>query len=62
MSGKRAQVRCGSDAETAPLAEEVKSLRIEITALQAVIDELRAVIRAESAKVIDLPNPMRRAN
>jgi hypothetical protein len=37
-------------------------LRIEITALQAVIDELRAVIRAESTKVIDLPNPMRRAN
>jgi hypothetical protein len=44
------------------LAEEVRSLRIEITALQAVIDELRAVIRAESTKVIDLPNPMRRAN
>jgi hypothetical protein len=50
------------EAMQGQLAEEVKSLRIEITALQAVIDELRAVILAESAKVIDLPNLMRRAN
>jgi hypothetical protein len=50
------------EAMEGQLAEEVRSLRIEITALQAVIDELRAVILAESAKVIDLPNLMRRAN
>ena len=44
------------------LAEEVKSLRLEITQLQETLEELRKLMKAEGAKVIDLPNPLRRAN
>ena len=44
------------------LADEVKALRLEITTLQETMNELKAVVRAENAKVIDLPNPIRRAN
>jgi hypothetical protein len=46
----------------AHLAEEVKSLRIEVTALEETIEQLRSIIKSEKAKVIDLPNPLRRAN
>ena len=48
------------------IAEEVKALRVEITTLQATLDQsfeqLRSMVRADKAKVIDLPNPLRRAN
>jgi len=36
------------------LADQVKELRIEIEALQATLGEVRAVIRADKAQVIDL--------
>ena len=41
-------------------AQEVKSLRVEVTALQETLEELRSVMKADKAKVIDMPN--RRAN
>jgi nitrate/nitrite-specific signal transduction histidine kinase len=41
------------------LAQEVKALRIEITALQETMEELRALNHSEKARVIDMP---RRAN
>ncbi|WP_027528045.1 hypothetical protein [Bradyrhizobium sp. Ec3.3] len=44
------------------LAGEVKSLRIECTQLQETITELRSIIKSEKAKVIDLPNLLRKAN
>ena len=44
------------------LADEVKALGIEVTQLQETIEQLRSIIKSEKAKVIDLPNPMRRAN
>jgi hypothetical protein len=44
------------------LADEVKALRLEATALAETVDELRAILRAENAKVVNLPNPLRRAN
>jgi hypothetical protein len=50
------------DEMHAHLADEVKALRIEVTQLKETIAELRSVIKSEKAKVIDLPNPMRRAN
>ena len=43
------------------LADEVKGLRVEVTALEETVEQLRSIINAEKAKVIDLPN-LRRAN
>jgi uncharacterized protein YlxW (UPF0749 family) len=43
------------------LAEEARSLRIEVTALQDTVEQLRSIIKSEKAKVIDLPNLLRRA-
>jgi predicted nucleic acid-binding Zn-ribbon protein len=43
------------------LAEEARSLRIEVTALQETVEQLRSIIKSEKAKVIDLPNLLRRA-
>jgi hypothetical protein len=42
------------------LVEETKALRLEVTALQETADELRAVIKSERAKIIEMPS--RRAN
>jgi hypothetical protein len=44
------------------LMEDVKAVRKEIMELRSTMDQLRSMVRAESAKVIDLPNPLRRAN
>jgi hypothetical protein len=40
--------------------DQVKALRIEVKALQEMREELRSVMKADKARVIDLPN--RRAN
>jgi hypothetical protein len=44
------------------LADQIKELRLEVTALEGTLEELRRCLRSQDAKVIDLPNPMRRAN
>jgi hypothetical protein len=48
------------------VAAEVKALRLEIAALQSTleqsVEQLHGMVRADKAKVIDLPNPLRRAN
>jgi hypothetical protein len=41
-------------------AQEVKSLRLEVTALQETLEESRSITKADGAKVIDLPS--RKAN
>ena len=48
-------------AETATeLAAEVRRLTVEIGDLRSALDELRALLRAEHAKTIDMPSPLGR--
>jgi hypothetical protein len=48
------------------IADEVKGLQREIVVLKSTLDrsfeELRSVAKTDNAKVIDMPNPLRRAN
>jgi hypothetical protein len=44
------------------LSDEVRQLRIELSNLESTISELRSLVKAERAKVIDLPPLLRRAN
>src|SRR5262249_6872960 len=44
------------------LSEEVRKLRIELSNLETTLNELRAVIALEKARVVDLPSPLRRVN
>jgi hypothetical protein len=48
--------------QKAELEDEVRSLRIELCNLESTVAELRSVINAEKAKIIDLPNFRRVTN
>jgi hypothetical protein len=44
------------------LSDELRSLKIEVANLETTLAELRTVVSAERAKVIDLPLQQRRVN
>jgi hypothetical protein len=44
------------------IEDSMKARRIEIAALQQVVSELRGLINADSAKLVDIPSPLRRTN
>jgi hypothetical protein len=49
------------DEHRRELQDEIKSLRIELTNLEATLAELRALTASERAQVIDIPSPLARS-
>jgi hypothetical protein len=53
-------VRRANEATKSELEDSIRALRLELTAMDQTLAELRRVIAAEKAQVIDLPgSPLR---